>query len=105
MNSSSTKRNITIELTNKKNYNVEEKSLTESDIGIVVDLEKIIKIWEIEVKQLFDEDRHWKHILEENHKGPSILKSEIEKAILTLKNKKPQAKTTFTVKYYKSYVK
>jgi hypothetical protein len=76
------------ELTTKKSYNILSKGLCDDNGNLQLDPDKIVRIWETYVEQLFNDDRPSGYTLSNDDTGPSILKSEVENAIKGLKNNK-----------------
>jgi hypothetical protein len=60
---------------------------------MMVNQKQVLKIWEIYVEELYDranrpENFNVEPEVDEEHKGPHILRSEVEKAIKEMRDKK-----------------
>jgi hypothetical protein len=61
---------------------------------MIVDQKQVLKIWEIYVEELYDRSNQPENLnvepeeVDEDHKGPHILRSELEKAVEEMRDKK-----------------
>jgi hypothetical protein len=62
---------------------------------MIVDQKEVLKIWEIYVEELYNRANRQENLnvepeeeVDEDHKGPHILRSEVEKAIKKMRDKK-----------------
>lgn len=77
------------EMTNKRKYNNLTTGIYDYNGNLISEPTEILKVWKKYVEVLFDSDRpNDPPIQPTEMTGPSILKSEVEKAIMSLKNNK-----------------
>jgi hypothetical protein len=79
----------------KENNGIRTVGIEESHGNMIVDQKQVLKIWEIYVEELYDRANRPENlnvepeeVVDEDHKGPHILRSEVEKAIKEMKDKK-----------------
>jgi hypothetical protein len=82
------------ELDRKENNGIRTVSIEDSQGNMIVDQEQVLKIWEISVEELYDQANRPENLnveleeADEDHKGPHILCSEVEKANKEIRDKK-----------------
>lgn len=76
------------ELTNKHKSRSSSMSIMDANGSLVSEPSKVLETWKLYVEQLFDSDRSHVCTAGRANTGPAILKSEVENAILSLKNNK-----------------
>jgi hypothetical protein len=86
---------VTLHLDWKENNGIRTTGFEDSQGNIILDQKQILKIWEIYVAELYDRANRPENLNVEpeeevsaDHKGPHILRSEVEKAIKEMRNKK-----------------
>jgi hypothetical protein len=67
----------------------------DSQWNMIVDQKQVLEVWEIYVEELSNPDNQPENLnvepeeeIDEDHKGPHILRSEVEKAIKVIREKK-----------------
>jgi hypothetical protein len=81
------------ELDQKENNGIQTTGTEDSQGNMIVDQQQVLKIWEIYVEELYDRANGPENLnvepeeVDEDHKGPHILRSEVERAI-----KEPEAR-------------
>jgi hypothetical protein len=75
---------------------------------MIVDQKRVLKMWEIYVEVFYDRANRPKNLnvepeeeVDEDHKGPHILRSEVEKAIKEMRDKKATGDDEVPVKALK----
>jgi hypothetical protein len=82
------------ELYQKESNGIRTVGIEDSQGNMIVDQKQVLKIREIYVEELYDRANQPENLnvepeeVDENHKGPYILRSEVEKAIKELRDKK-----------------
>jgi hypothetical protein len=83
------------ELDRKENNATRNVDIEDSQGNMIVDQKQVLKIWEIYVEELYDRANLPENLnvepeeeVDEDHKGPHIFRSEAEKAIKEMRDKK-----------------
>jgi hypothetical protein len=82
------------ELDRKENNGIRTVGIKDSEGNMIVDQKQVLKIWEICVEELYGQANRPEKLnmepeeVEEDHKGPHIIRSEVEKAIKEMREKK-----------------
>jgi hypothetical protein len=83
------------ELDRKENNGIRKFGIEDSQGNMIVNQKQVLKIWEIYVEELYDRANRPENLnvepeeeVREDDKGPQILRSEVEKAIKEMRDKK-----------------
>jgi hypothetical protein len=84
----------TKELGWKENHWIQNIGIEDSQGNIIIDQRRVLQIWENYITELYDRCNWPEHLevepeaeVDEDQKGPYILKSEVEKAIKEMRDK------------------
>ncbi|XP_050502178.1 uncharacterized protein LOC126881750 [Diabrotica virgifera virgifera] len=75
-------------MTNKRKYNSSATDILDTNGILISESTKILETWKQYVENLFASDRPNNYSIEITENSPSILNSEVKKAICSLKNNK-----------------
>jgi hypothetical protein len=73
------------ELDQKENNGIRTVGIEDSQGNMIVDQKQVLKIWDIYVEELYDRANQPENLnvepeeIDEDHKGPHILRSEVER--------------------------
>jgi hypothetical protein len=81
----------TKELSWKENHGIQNIGIEDSQGNIIIDQRGVLQIWEKYIRELYDRANRPEYLeaeVDEDQKGPYILRSEVEKAIKEIRDKK-----------------
>jgi hypothetical protein len=83
------------EFDRKETNGIQTVGIENSQGNVIVDKKQVLKMWEIYVEELYDRDNRPENLnvepeeeVDEDHKGLHILRSEVEKVIKEMRDKK-----------------